>query len=257
MLSYAQNREDVMLFRALREISNGLYIDVGAGDPTIDSVTKCFYDRGWTGVNLEPHPVRFEALNSVRDRDINLKTALSDRAKEEEFFFFDNADLSTSNAQIALTHTKNEHSFTSEKITTMTLDMIFADHIGEREVHFLKIDVEGSEKQVLQGINLATHRPWILIVESMVPNSQIENFMEWETLILESGYEFVYKDGLNRFYLSNDHIDLKIHFEFPPNVFDHYEQFYAHRNAEITRIKIENEELHQKMQAKTNLEGSN
>ena len=53
-ISYAQNYEDVMLWRALQHVENGFYVDVGANDPTVDSVTKAFYDRGWRGLNIEP-----------------------------------------------------------------------------------------------------------------------------------------------------------------------------------------------------------
>jgi hypothetical protein len=44
-ISYAQNLEDVMLYRALKHVECGFYIDVGAQHPVIDSVTKAFYDR--------------------------------------------------------------------------------------------------------------------------------------------------------------------------------------------------------------------
>ena len=50
-ISYAQNYEDVMLWRALQHIENGFYIDVGAAWPDVDSVTKAFYDKGWRGIN--------------------------------------------------------------------------------------------------------------------------------------------------------------------------------------------------------------
>ena len=53
-ISYAQNFEDIRLWRALKFFENGFYIDVGANDPTHDSVTKAFYDRGWSGINVEP-----------------------------------------------------------------------------------------------------------------------------------------------------------------------------------------------------------
>jgi len=46
-ISYAQNHEDVLLYRALKGVGKGFYIDVGANDPEEDSVTKAFYDRGW------------------------------------------------------------------------------------------------------------------------------------------------------------------------------------------------------------------
>jgi hypothetical protein len=53
MISYAQNFEDVMLERALAEIENGFYVDVGAWHPDLDSVTRHFFGRGWRGVNIE------------------------------------------------------------------------------------------------------------------------------------------------------------------------------------------------------------
>jgi len=64
-ISYAQNMEDVMLYRALKNIHQGFYIDVGAGDPTIDSVAKAFYDMGWSGINIEPVEAYFrESFNN-------------------------------------------------------------------------------------------------------------------------------------------------------------------------------------------------
>lgn len=61
-ISYAQNYEDVMLWRALKHIANGFYIDVGAAWPDKHSVTKAFYDRGWRGINIEPNPVHHASL---------------------------------------------------------------------------------------------------------------------------------------------------------------------------------------------------
>ena len=54
IVSYSQNFEDVMLWRALKDVENGFYIDVGANHPAIDSVTKLFYENGWSGINIEP-----------------------------------------------------------------------------------------------------------------------------------------------------------------------------------------------------------
>ena len=55
-VSYAQNFEDVLLWRALGHIKNGVYIDVGANSHVEQSVTKVFYDAGWSGINIEPLP---------------------------------------------------------------------------------------------------------------------------------------------------------------------------------------------------------
>lgn len=53
-ISYAQNFEDVRLWRVLKQFEHGFYIDVGANDPRHHSVTKAFYDHGWQGINVEP-----------------------------------------------------------------------------------------------------------------------------------------------------------------------------------------------------------
>jgi len=55
-ISYAQNYEDVMLWRALKHVERGFYIDVGACSPDQHSVTRAFYEKGWHGINVEPNP---------------------------------------------------------------------------------------------------------------------------------------------------------------------------------------------------------
>ncbi|MBA3885640.1 MAG: hypothetical protein H0X67_07895 [Acidobacteria bacterium] len=46
MYTYAQNFEDVMLNRLFHEQATGFYVDVGAWDPNVHSVTKHFYNGG-------------------------------------------------------------------------------------------------------------------------------------------------------------------------------------------------------------------
>jgi hypothetical protein len=77
MTSYAQNREDVILNRIFKDVKDGFYIDIGAYHPAVASVTKAFYDRGWSGINVEPGSV-FDELERARPRDVNLKAAVVD-----------------------------------------------------------------------------------------------------------------------------------------------------------------------------------
>ena len=79
--SYAQNFEDVMLSRAFPGAS-GFYVDVGANDPDIDSVSRTFYERGWSGINLEPLGPQFERLKLRRPRDVNLQIAVGEAEGE-------------------------------------------------------------------------------------------------------------------------------------------------------------------------------
>ena len=45
----------------------------------------------------------------------------------------------------------------------------------------------------------------------------------WEQYLLNSRYEFVHFDGLNRWYIAEERSNLKARFEAPPNIFDRFE----------------------------------
>ena len=72
-ISYSQFFEDFILFCIFYDVKNGFYIDVGANDPNIYTVTKAFYLRGWYGINIEPLPNKYKNLVKYRQRDINLQ----------------------------------------------------------------------------------------------------------------------------------------------------------------------------------------
>ena len=221
-ISYAQNFEDVILHRALKSIKKGFYIDVGANDPVQDSVTKSFYDLGWSGINIEPIDEWFDKIKIARQRDINLKIAAGSEPGEITIYNIPKTGLSTVDQEIANRHARdNNVTVIANTVPMCTLTDICVEH-DVKDIHFLKIDVEGAEKQVVEGFDLTRFRPWIIVLESTLPNLQTENYSEWEPLLLDTEYEFVYFDGLNRFYLAKEHQDLKQYFATPPNYFDHF-----------------------------------
>ena len=105
-VSYAQNFEDVILWRALKEVQEGFYIDVGANDPDVDSVTKAFYEKGWRGINIEPIQEWFVRLEAQRPRDINLPIAGGSASGELIIHELEGTGLSTSDAATAKRHSK-------------------------------------------------------------------------------------------------------------------------------------------------------
>ena len=221
-ISYAQNFEDVMLWRALKHVSQGFYIDVGANDPEVDSVTKAFYDRGWHGINIEPVPQWFARLAQERPRDVNLQVAVGAEAGEMVFYEVPSTGLSTGRGEIARAHEADRGYALHESVVQVeTLTSIYR-RLGAGPVHFLKVDVEGFEKEVLQGIDFSVLRPWVLVIESTRPLTPEQDHHVWEHLLLAAGYVHVYFDGLNRYYLAPERLELRPHFGVPPNVFDNF-----------------------------------
>ena len=68
-ISFGRNAEDVVLHRALAEVAAGRYVDVRPAHPTDASVTRAFYDRGWSGVVVGPAAGSAEAFGRERPRD--------------------------------------------------------------------------------------------------------------------------------------------------------------------------------------------
>ena len=223
IVSYSQNFEDVMLWRALKVVENGFYVDVGANEPEHFSVTKLFYDNNWNGINIEPVPKVFKMLEEERKNDINLNIAISAQTKEINLFISNIYDkgLSTTNVNV-VEESKYKDSF-NEKIVieAKTLDEVFEEN-NVSEVHFLKVDVEGAEKDVLESFSFEEIRPWIIVIEATKPTTQIDVSNEWEYLLLEKNYIFAYFDGLNKFYIAKEKEELLQYFKYPPNVFDDF-----------------------------------
>ena len=192
----------------MRDLPEGFYIDVGAEDPTADSVTRAFYERGWRGINVEPVQGHFDKLCDQRPRDLTLQVAIGDRTGWATLYEFPDTGLSTLLKKVASRHQSGGLSYVERRIPIVTLTSLWEDFV-EGEVHFLKIDVEGYEPQVLSGISLTRFRPWIILVEATAPRTSEETWYEWEDQILESQYEFVHFDGLNRWYLAAEDRSLR------------------------------------------------
>jgi FkbM family methyltransferase len=232
MISYAQNFEDVMVARLFDAGYRGLYVDIGAAHPDFLSVTRHFYDQGWSGINVEPTFRFYPLLCEARPRDVNLQCAIGNSSGLATFYEIPKvAENSTLEPAVADRLAATELTATPHEVEVVRLADICDTHVKDRTIDFMKIDVEGGELGVLQSGDWERFRPRLLIVEATVVNSKEENWQIWESILTEANYHKVWFDGLNNFYLREEDLELRHAFRLPPNVNDGFE------TAELARLK--------------------
>lgn len=207
--------------RTFSDIEEGFYIDVGAQHPIIDSVSRAFYEKGWRGIHVEPVPAYAQALRRDRPDETVVQAVLGKCQGRSVFYEIPDTGLSTSVQSIAQEHAAHGFRVVETEVAQTNLAFVF-DNLGDHPIHWLKIDVEGNEISVLRGWLRHPARPWVVVVESTLPLCQTPTHQTWESYLRVRGYSFVYFDGLNRFYLHNDHLDLKTKFSHGPCVFDDF-----------------------------------
>lgn len=210
-----------MLWRALSHVENGAYIDIGAQDPIIDSVSLAFHERGWRGIHVEPIHAYAELLRQQRPGDLVIQAAVGDGPPLLKFFETPGGGISTADPVIAAQHIRRGIFVREIVVPCIALSSVF-DACTSADIHWLKIDAEGYEFPILRSWGKSPARPWVVVVESTIPLTQIDVHETWEPLLLQNGYRFVYFDGLNRYYISSLHPELDAAFRAPPNVFDNF-----------------------------------
>ena len=252
MISYAQNREDVLLNRFFHGDSPQVYVDVGAGHPIFHSVTKHFYDIGWNGLNVEPRRSLFEKLCVSRPRDINKNCAVTDIAGEMVFFEIrvaadtseDNGGLSTLDKHLADNYKSLGYIVEEHVLQVSMLSQHLAD-AGIRNIGFLKIDVEGFEMNVIRSIDWLRWRPRVVVIECTKPTTGDVCDELARSFLRQKNYLDVFFDGLNRYYVRQEDTDRAGRLLVPANVLD---AFVTH---ESVQLEDENQRLRD-LQEQTN-----
>jgi FkbM family methyltransferase len=239
-VSYAQNAEDVRLARAFAGQNSGLYLDVGANNPDYLSVTKHFYELGWSGINVEPGPDPYALLTRRRERDVNVNVGCSNKPGTLTLYAASGgaSGLSSFTSEEVANHEKKGFEFQPITVNVVTLASICEQHVKQRTIDFMSIDVEGHEREVLEGADFTRFRPRVIVIEATLPNTTISTHERWEDLIVKHDYLFAVFDGLNRYYVRREDEQLVPVVALAPNIFDDYIPDVYKRQIDALKARV-------------------
>lgn len=161
---HSQDGQDEFLeTHIFRKFENGVFVDVGAHDGVSINNTLFFEEnRGWSGLNIEPIPSVYERLVANRPKCVNINCAVSNDDGEAEFILNQGYTEMISGLQSTfdprhLDRLKRENrdmgsSSTLVNVKTQKLASILAEN-NIQHVHYLSIDVEGAEFEVVKSID--------------------------------------------------------------------------------------------------------
>jgi len=209
IISYAQRYEDMHLLRVFGEQAGGFYIDIGAGHPVYDNVSFAFYLRGWNGITVEPNPWLAQLTEAVRPRDSRNQSLVGGDPGETTYYLVEDFHgLSTTVVGHAL-KAQSEFGKSSQAMTMpVTTLRALCERYAPAAIDFLKIDVEGAEREVLLGGDWRRFRPKVVVLEALAPVTMAPAWEAWEPLLTAQDYRFVFFDSLNRYYVAGEHAAL-------------------------------------------------
>ena len=215
----------MLLRRCFGDVERGFYVDIGAHHPTYASVTRWFYDQGWSGINIEPGD-GIVALRAERSRDVNLDVAVADFEGEATFWVHTgNTGTSTLSRHVSGIVSEKAGEMRPRIVRVTTLPAILDSYAVDKHIHFLKIDAEGAEDAIVRSADWKRHRPEVLLIESTEPYTNIRKKEPWQDRLQENGYRMTYFDGVNDFWVREESSTLMGAFAVPVNVLDFFRSF--------------------------------
>ena len=200
--SFSKEGEDLILADLFYGLNDGFYIDIGAFHPIHYSNTFKFYLQGWHGINIDARPNSMTEFQKIRPRDINLEIAISDKIEMLDYHIYDAHSLNTFSNEKVLDRTKSgQKSNELINIQTVKLSDILDKYIEiGQEIHFMSVDVEGFELNVLKSNNWNKFRPLVLVIEKLKNIRNKENDII-EKYLLKCGYKIICNTPNNIFLL--------------------------------------------------------
>ena len=195
---YGEFGEDIMVGRFFKNKKNGFYVDIGAYHPFKGSLTQTLYGKGWSGINIDISKTSVDLFKIARPKDININCAIGKITEETKFF--QNSKMNQQNSLIRQNSNQVE-----VKIKCYKLNDILTSNKIEK-VDYINIDTEGTELDVLKGLDFKKIKPSLLTIEDNHFDLDSDSKKKKINYMKNQGYVQINNIGVTMFFIKREDI---------------------------------------------------
>ncbi len=198
---FSQIGQDVWVESVTRGFKNKFFVEAGALDGKLTSNTLLLEMNGdWKGVCIEPGP-SFESLK-VNRRCFVDNACLARESGGSVSFKFVEGDPVMSGIETSLGKKALSQSGIIFPMKTKSLTEVLESHLAPRAISYLSLDTEGSELDILRGIDFAKYSFGVMTIEHNYDEGKRE---ETKNFLKQHGYFRVRKIHWDDWYMSGVH----------------------------------------------------
>jgi FkbM family methyltransferase len=188
-------------------LMKGKFVDVGANDGEIGSMTYDLEKNGWTGILIEPNPILVENLKKIRTSPV-YPFAISSVEGDLPFYIVEGPGNSHGLSRFNYTQEFEDHvkqiggAVTKTIVPVRKISSIMKEASNLESVDLLKIDVEGHELEVLKSFDFKKYRPRLIVTEDNFKDSD----KSVRLFLKANGYNVIARDRINYWFAENSEI---------------------------------------------------
>tara|TARA_R100000315_G_C5234266_1_gene145518 strand:- start:1567 stop:2229 length:663 start_codon:yes stop_codon:yes gene_type:complete len=184
---FGQFNTDVIIELYFNNIEKGKCIEVGVANGTRGSNTLYFENKGWETLCIEPNPEYCKIAKETREKVIQVACGDNDYLEKLPFTIF---DIGVHNIMSSVSGLRPDNRLVDEhndrglinkeyqiEVDVMKLDTILKQQEFSRDINFISIDTEGTELDVLKGLDLDYWNIDLLVVENNYNDYNIEEHL--------------------------------------------------------------------------------
>ena len=200
--SFSQEGEDILLAEYFSDKLTGTYVEIGAYHPFRFSNTYRFYQKGWTGVCIDPSNTTEDLFKKFRPNDQFFCVAVGAENKQLPFYRFNEPALNTFDKSRAQHLDKNSnYHLVSETLQQISpLKDILASASNLSTIDFISIDVEGFEMEVLQSNDWSKYNPEVILIEDTLFKIDQPSLSPVYNFLTDKGYRLFAKTPRSLFF---------------------------------------------------------